>query len=208
MRIPIFIVSVLVGIYVVEEFFNAPFLSPIKTGLDNWGSIILAVAAIFGYFFMVTNRIRRLGRQVQQPWSKETFANAVVLIMFFIFAILAFIETTAGPNYSMLFSYLPGYVTPTGFHGYFGLYTLYRLVRYDDMYTLLYFGTFAFKSFAAIGVVQFYIPAIYSLYQWIRYVPYNATFMGTLAAGGIGMVILGIRAIIGREPGLIELEKV
>jgi len=208
MKIPVFIVSVLMGIYLVEQFTKMTALTNVKKQLDLWGTIILATVFLFGYTFSVIGRVRSLNKARHNPFNKTTFASVVVLVVFAIFVLVILTQGISSRMYSLLYQYLPGYVTPTGFHGYYDLYLLYRLFRFSDIYVILYFGVVIFRFLTDISVVSYYFPILYDMRQWIEYVPHNAAYQATLFAGGVGLIILGVRALVGREPGLIELEKV
>lgn len=208
MKIPVFIVSVIMGIYLVEQFTKITVITNVKKQLDLWGTVILATVFLFGYVFSVVGRIRSLNKARSTPFNKTTFANIVVMAIFVIFVLVIMTQGISSRLYSLLYQYLPGYVTPTGFHGYYDLYLLYRLFRFSDIYVILYFGVVLFRFLTDIGVVSYYVPALWNARQWIEYVPANAAYQATTLAGAVGLVILGVRALVGREPGLIELEKV
>ena len=57
-----------------------------------------------------------------------------------------------------------------------------------------------------MGAVVAYIPQFEVIGDWIMKVPYTASNRGAMIAAGIGVVVLAIRALVGREPGLIEME--
>jgi hypothetical protein len=50
------------------------------------------------------------------------------------------------------------------------------------------------------------VPGLNDVATWIRMVGDRTARVAAIAAAGIGGVILGVRAIIGKEPGLVEME--
>jgi hypothetical protein len=52
------------------------------------------------------------------------------------------------------------------------------------------------------------IPVVAPIAEVIMDIPYVAAQRGILLASATGTVILGIRALIGKEPGLLEMEAV
>jgi hypothetical protein len=47
---------------------------------------------------------------------------------------------------------------------------------------------------------------LYEVGTWIEQVVNGSVQRAALGAAGVGTLILGIRALVGKEPGLIEME--
>jgi hypothetical protein len=49
-------------------------------------------------------------------------------------------------------------------------------------------------------------PFLIDAIDWVRFTLYNGALMGVLFTVACGAIIISIRALLGREPGLIEME--
>lgn len=208
MRIPVFITSFFIGFYLLQYFIGTAPLTGMKSTFDLSSSVIVGVAGFFAIFLGVTNQIRQLSRQWKEPLSKKKFGNMAILGTFIVFSVVAIFQGQASRTYQLLYQYIPGYVTFNGLSGYWDLYLMLRLIRFDDIYIILYYVTVIFRFAHDITVVSYYFTPIYNLIEWVKYIPHSGSYMGTQFAAGVGLVILGVRALLGKEPGLIELEKV
>jgi hypothetical protein len=57
-----------------------------------------------------------------------------------------------------------------------------------------------------LTVITANAPIIFTIGDWARTVPYAAVQQAASAAAGVGGILLGVRAHIGKEPGLVEME--
>jgi len=208
MRIPVFITSFLLGFYLLQYFTGIKELTSWKGSTDLFASIVVGIISFFAVFLGVTNQIRQLSRQWKEPLSKKKGGNMIILGTFALFSLVAIFQGQSSTLYQLLYQYIPGYVTFNGLSGYYDLYLMLRLIRFDDIYIVFYYLVVVARFLRDITVVSYYFTPIFSLMEWFKFVPHTASYMGTQFAAGIGLVILGIRALVGKEPGLIELEKV
>jgi hypothetical protein len=65
-----------------------------------------------------------------------------------------------------------------------------------------------FITLREMASVVVFFPQIEAIGDWIMKTPYMASNRGVMIAAGIGIVILAVRALVGKEPGLIEMEVV
>ena len=53
---------------------------------------------------------------------------------------------------------------------------------------------------------RFYLPALGPVGLWIAQVPHAAAHRAGLIGAAVGAIIVGIRALVWKEPGLMEVE--
>jgi hypothetical protein len=208
MQIPVFLASVLITLYVVEEFTKAQALTNITTELSLWGTIIISITFLFGYFFGVLQHLTRVIRNRKQPFNKGQFRGIVTLASFTFTSLLVLAVGLNDQTYQWVYQYIPGYISLIYVGPLMMRYMVQRLIRFDDIYTTLFFATMLFCGIAYIPIVNANVPFIYDIYVWLQNIPNTAASQATVLTVGVGAAILGVRALIGREPGIIEIETV
>lgn len=87
-------------------------------------------------------------------------------------------------------------------------YNSYRYFRFTSVESGLMFLAWLFISFRELSSIVAVWPPFYDIGTWIEGVPNTAAQRAMLATTGLGAIVLGIRALVGREPGMIEVEAV
>jgi len=206
-QVPIFLVSVLTTVIVIE-YFVVPYppLKAVREELTLWASIIFNFAAIFGYTTLVLNHARQI---IERKRARPFYSSAVKLGTLAAFGLLGLLSPggAAGSQYTTLYMYIVGYAAA-------GMYTawvhhpynVYRFFRLSSVQSTIMFLAWLFTVFRELSVIIAIYPPLYDIGTWVEAVPNTAVQRAALAAAGVGTLILGVRAIVGKEPGLIEME--
>lgn len=211
-----FLISFLIGIVLLEYFVD---YKPLKTFVDNtvqWGTIISALSGVMALAFLVTNNVRGLSRNIsaEKRDLKRLVGNAIFLGVYVMYIALGISDPKLeqGTNFTLLF------ITTTALIS-IGIYSMgeinaswmsiLRLSNMNTLETYVLFAGFLIRSLvrpATTTVFYAIFPNLVVVQDWLQYVPYGAVMRATNAAAGIGGIVLGIRALALKEPGLVEME--
>lgn len=210
-QLPLLIISFSAGIIIAQYFFKDATLDLLQKETVRWGTIVTALIAAFAYVSLILSNARRIsGKNVE---TKNKVRSIVFLLTLAIFAILGLsdpVKLTGGNNYNMLYTT----VIAVGSVGLWVIAdpmliwaSIKRLLRINNIETLIMLITFTIEI-AAEGMTM--VPALYSpvgdVGVWVKTVPNMIGQRAAVAAAGVGAVILGLRALVWREPGLVEVQ--
>jgi hypothetical protein len=205
--VPVFLVSVLTTVIVIEYFVvKYPPLTAAKDELLLWGAIIYSFVMLFGYTMLILHHLRQMRERGR---GRLAYLSGIKLGTLGAFVLLGLLSPGGadGSQYRTLYSYIVGYAAA-------GMYTawvhhpynVYRFFRPTSVQSTIMFLTWLFLVFRELSVIVAVYPPLYDIGTWIESVPNAAAQRAALAAAGVGTLILGVRAIVGKEPGLIEME--
>jgi len=210
-QFPLLVITVSAGIIIAQYYIKDTTLNYLQSETIRWGTIVTALIAVFAYVSLILANVRRIGNKNVE--TKNKVRSITFLITLAIFALLAFsdpVKLTGGANYNMLYTTVIAV-------GSIGLWviadpmliwaSIKRLMRINNIETLIMLITFVIEI-AAEGMTM--VPAMYSpvgdVGVWVKSVPNMIGQRAAVAAAGVGGVILALRAIIWKEPGLVEVE--
>jgi hypothetical protein len=209
--IPTFIVSIIAGIFIVEYFLpqNAP-LTDITTELTLWGTILYSCSLLYGIVILIITMVRRAEQRRSGKFTggRAVLMSVVCLGTAVVYTIIALATGgTTSATFQFWYTYIIAYAAG-------GMYTAwvhhpynsYRYFRFTSIASSLMFIAWLFISFRELSSFVAIWPPFYDIGTWIEGVPNTAAQRAMLATTGIGAIVLGVRAIIGREPGMIEVE--
>ncbi|MCJ7608835.1 hypothetical protein MUP00_04095 [Candidatus Bathyarchaeota archaeon] len=209
-QIPLILVSAIATIIIVYYFVPAlPTAHPYKLVYDEllqWGPITSSFITLFGYLTMVVNHGRRV---MNAQRNRTSYLSAILLGATVTFLILgiALPGGFAGIQYTTLYKYLVMYAGAGMYSAWIHHpYNCYRYFRFTSAYSALFFLTWLFVVFRELPVFVAIYPPLYEVGTWIEQVVNGSVQRAALGAAGVGTLILGIRALVGKEPGLIEME--
>lgn len=212
-QIPIFLVSVIATV-IIMEYFLGPYtlLRNLKSELSSWGSIIFLSTLLFGYVTLILWSYKRVTAGKEKGRGRPFFHGVVTLgsLIFFIALALAFPGGTEGESYQQIYTYTISMMGTVLYwnEGPIYFYNIFRSVRLTSINTVALFTTLFFTVARESSLFVWLWPPFNDIGSWIETVPQMAASRGTLLAVSVGEMILGIRALIGKEPGLIEMEAV
>jgi len=206
-QIPLIIVSAIITIIIIEYFVvKYPPLTAVKTELDRWGSITYIFMFLFGYITLLVNHARRL---MDPKRTRRTYLSGFLLgtVATFVILGLALPGGSYGLQYSNLYKYLVLYIGGGMYSAWaHHPYNSYRYLRFSSVQTGLFLIAWLFIVFRELSIIVVIYPPLYGVGTWIEQVVNASAQRASLAAAGVGTIILAIRALVTKEPGLIEME--
>jgi hypothetical protein len=209
-QIPIIALSIVAGIVSVEYFINFDPLTTLKDELSLWTSNITNLVFIFGVLTLLLSHTRR----IQRPDQPRNFRRSVVFMGIFAFFIILGLAMPKGindPDFVYVYNNLVG-AAGIGIGGTSFIYSfpatlrLFRRVRTFEALVFVGVGIMFFFGRTTSAVAMF--PPFLDIMTWFQAVPGKAAMRGAYMAAAVGVVIVCIRAILGKEPGLVEAEEI
>jgi heme/copper-type cytochrome/quinol oxidase subunit 4 len=205
-QIPIILISFISSIIIIEYFANIPFITAIKNELVSWPSAIYAFTLLFGYLSLILNLFYRL---MQRKRDKVMYTSGIKLGVIAVFVFLGLLVPGGieGSLFSTLYKYIVSYpALALETNWILFCFYAYRYLRVSSRYTIMMLIAFMGTLLRELPVLVSIYPPSYDIGAWIAAIPASAAQRAALAATGIGILILVVRAIVRKEPGLIEVE--
>lgn len=207
--IPLYIVSIISGLLIADYFLIVQPLSDFSLQIGKWGSILSAFAIIYASVVLTATRVQVLAAR---KTTKDVFRSAVYLITFIGFAALALTDPSLLTSsasfidvYSPTMSQVGMMVWVSG-PSYYNWMICRKLSRIQSLEALVLWVFAILRGMYGLTIITANAPIIFTIGDWARTVPYAAVQQAASAAAGVGGILLGIRALIGKEPGLVEME--
>jgi hypothetical protein len=177
----------------------------------SWGAIIALMQLAFGYLTLIRMHLRRISQASSEGYSRLLFKSAIVLATFIIMLGIGFVEGqgNAGPTFTFWYSNLiamAGVGTVLEWISHYS--SPARMFKVTSIESAAMMAVWFFITLREMATVVVFFPQIEAIGDWIMKTPYMASNRGVMIAAGIGIVILAVRALVGKEPGLIEMEVV
>ena len=211
--IPVFLIAVVAGIFIVE-FFLVP-IDPLTTVTDEllvWGVNMSAVAIIYGQVMLILRYVRLAIRPSSQQKGDRSilFDSAIFFIGFIGFGILALSDPKdiSGDLFTVLYlAFVMKFAQGIGSAGWPAqVNAVFRVFRVTSLETLTIAAVYIIVWLRYLTLVTFYVPGIAAIENYIKIVLHPSAQRAGLIGAAIGGLIVGVRALIGREPGLMEYE--
>lgn len=204
--IPVYLISGLVALFLIEYFADIQVITNIKSELTVWGTIISGFTLIFGVAILFRHHILQFTRR--RVSTKEKILSILFFVTFLGFAIVGFSssERTAGANYQWIYQnmYRPAGTAITALCFWWCIYGGYQTFTIRS-YEAAAIGLGAFiYMLRLIPIGPYLVPSLAPLGDWlVSTINVGATRGGTIAIGA-GALILGFRTLIAKETGAIE----
>jgi len=208
--IPVFVVSFFMAITLADYYQpKMPIISPLTTTFLAWASMIALLQLAFGYATLVRLHGTRLAGMGATGWTRPIFKSIVVLATFVIFLIIGAMDPRTSNSATFVFWY-SNLVSMAGVGATLEWISHYsspaRMFKITSLESATMFVTWLLCCLREMPSVVVYVSQFEQIGDWIMKVPYMASNRGVMIAAGVGIVILSVRALIGQEPGLIEME--
>jgi hypothetical protein len=207
-QIPLFICSVIIAFMLASYYINSPQLDSVGNELVSWATTLSAWTLLFGYFVLMFSSIKTIATRGQQTAS-DWYRRLIIFVSFVVFLVLGITLPGGwtGTDFYLVYQYLIVYSGAGATVAWLGLtYAAYTVIRPRSIETVVFLFAWTFRLLRDLPIWTMYLPQIQDVANWIMDVPSVGAQRGTLIATGIASIILGLRALIMREPGLIELE--
>jgi hypothetical protein len=199
--------SVIAGIFIIEYFVPAgTVFSDITSELSLWGSTITSLVLIYGYTALALMLMRRLQARKTVKYTINAAVTLGWAAIFLIFG-LALPGGTSGDTYQLLYLYLVAYAgggqNASWIHHPYNAYRYFRFTSIEATTMFLSFLALVCRELSALVAI---FPPFYQIGSWVESVPNAAVQRVVLMTSAVGACILAVRALVGKEPGLIEAE--
>lgn len=206
--VPTFLVSIFAGILLIHYFApSTTEFNSVQAEITQWGTILTALAFIYGYISILMIHARRL--ILRKATGRELFGSIIVFVSFLaIMAIFFFVPGGIESSFSATWQfYLLSFATTSvvidwAFHPF----ACVRMFRVTSIEAAVMFVSWLFACLSQLSAWTLYIPALGPMGDWIGAIPMTATQRAALACTAVSSIVLAVRALVGKEPGLIEVE--
>jgi hypothetical protein len=198
----------LTGIFIAQYFLASDALTAVTTELNQWGIIITAGTLLFGNVAIIVIKGRELTKK--QP-RKALFDTAVFLGVAALFVILGLVDPKSTKGAIFLAIYTPtmsmmSQTLWTNAHLYYDWSIIQRLVRVRTLEVAVLAFTTLLVAFYNTPFIKYLYPPFGPIGEWITVKANGAVQSATAICLGIASIVIVVRALAGREPGLIEME--
>jgi hypothetical protein len=207
--LPLFTVSLFVGVFIGQTVIDWEPWNFVYTVLQETQGMVVLMVQIFAAFILYYGKVRSLTRYRTE---ERTLLVRNITILVFAAFLSWFFWSTGGHESVQASAVVPiiqGSCQRGLFFARYGMMYYWVLRRFSEFRTidriaqLFMWFLLAIRGTNAIIVpYPFLIDAI----DWVRFTLYNGALMGVLFTVACGAIIISIRALLGREPGLIEME--
>ncbi len=206
--IPTFLVSVLAGILIIHYFAPKTVeFDRLQSEINQWGTILTAIAFIYGYVSILMIHARRL--IMRKATGRELFGSVVLFCSFLAIMAIHFLvpggiesDLSAQWQFYLISFSTTAVVIDWAFHPF----ACIRMFRVTSIEAAVMFFSWLFACLSVLPVWTLYIPVLGPIGDWIGEIPMTATQRAALACTAVSSIVLAIRALVGKEPGLIEVE--
>ena len=210
--IPAFFVSFLIGVGIADYYVSYPPLNGLQNEIIREGTMISLFIGVVATVYLVWMNLLQIYTNVTgKRNNKALFSACVFIAVYVIFCALALStpQLTSGVVYTLVFTTIFGYLT-TAFFANSSIWASWMvIVKVGSMQTLEGFVLlFAVLVKIAITPTVFYAlyPPLLQVSVWLQQVPDAGVMRSVLGCAAIGSVILALRALVNKEPSLMEIE--
>jgi hypothetical protein len=175
-----------------------------------WGVIVASFTLLLGVISSIWLNVSRIA-EGKAPRSRiiNSWTYIVFLVVMMILALSDPSQLTKGFYYQLIYTWILGYASQGMRFGVIGgnIYGAYlTFSRTSTIESALLFLGFLLTTFREMTFYAYIFPPFIPVGDWIAFVINVAAERASYLAVGAGSVIMAVRAIVGREPGLIEME--
>jgi len=206
--IPIFIVALLIGIFLANYFFVYDPLKAITNELSLWGIIITAGTLLFGNLILVIVKARSLTTKQtrRERFDAVTFLSVAALIV-----VLGLVDPRGirGSSFLLVYGITTSLLSTalwTNAHLYYVWAVIQRLVRVRTLEVAVLAISTLLIIFYNTPFTIVLVPQFSPLGEWIITVVNRAVQRATAACLAVTGIVVVVRGLVGKEPGLIEME--
>lgn len=202
--IPLFIISIIGTLLILEYFLNIPALTVFKAEMSLWSIIIYNGAALIGAAFFWMTHGKKLISKVEDMQAKINSSAAI--ITFVLVVLLAVIYGPRSTAYNKLYSNVLLEVSLTTF-GIIFIYSVeasYQALRLTKIDSLALFVSGVSYLLREIPLVVSLIPAVIPFSTWIMNYPAKGALAVGVLSAAVGSLMVGIRTIAQRERALFD----
>jgi hypothetical protein len=206
----LFVCSLFVGVYIGSSILAwDPLQFVYNTFQDGYG-MVKNVVQLYAAFVLYLGAGRMLVNH--RNYSRSFVVRAATIIAFSIVLAAFYLTQPEMENSaiaSQVNSVLQGSCTYGLFLARYGMMYYWVLRRFCEFRTIDRIAQLAIWFlwvFRDMPILVSFVPGIDTFVDWLRLTLYTGALRGVLITVAVGSFVLSLRALIGREPGLIEAE--
>lgn len=209
--VPLFLIAFFTGLLMVQYFVRYQPLKDAVDEMNRWGNIISGFAMLMASIYLISANGRALSRGLGKGSFRAAFPGAAFLLVYVVLVVIALSDPKLASG--NLFSIVNTPITTALFQSmYFSgelMATWMVLVRLGSMRRLEGYALFAgwfLSSLVQLNFLFALYPQLINLSNWISLVMFASVMRAVVGAAGVGACILALRVLVGKEPGLVEME--
>jgi hypothetical protein len=214
--LPLFVMSAIAAVLIVQYF--APVgtvFDPARTNILAVVSTVTATVQLYALTTLLLWRARSVVRR--QGGNKTTIFSSVIFFAWFIFLVGLWlfdhdpVKLSSGTTYLAIYGATVGILSTSAsgikfVHHIFWTFRLFASAATLESGILFVTWLLTYLREMSLGILIW--PGFAPIGDWISLFPYTAASRSLLLATGVGACIIAARAIVFREPGLIDAEMV
>jgi hypothetical protein len=206
----LFVCSLFVGVYIGASILAWDPLQFVYNAFQDGYGMVKNVVQLYAAFVLYLGAARMLVNH--RNYSRSFVVRAGTIIIFSIILAAFYLTQPEMENsalVSQVNSVLQGSCTYGLFLARYGMMYYWVLRRFCEFRTIDRIAQLAIWflwTFRDMPILVQLVPGIDTFVDWLRQTLYTGALRGVLITVAVGSFVLSLRALIGREPGLIEAE--
>ncbi len=201
-EIPLGLASVITIIMLLDLFLGEPNLRLLSTTIQEW-TIILAG------FALGVGSINLFFRQVKQVQTKkEVPRSMLVMVLMLVILVTGVVDLELNnPIFRFILDniYVQIYAGTWAFQYFFGVYGFYRAYKVRDIYSFAMVFASVFVIFKNAPIFEAIVgPSASLIGDWLLNVPNLAGQRAITVSASLGIILIGLRTVLGKERGYIR----
>jgi hypothetical protein len=209
--LPLMLVAGIILLNILGYYFGSavPSLKTLASNTKSWSSIITSWVLIYTYVVLLIWHTRRLMKG-QQTIGRRAFVESICMVGIFVGILLWGLATSglnaaSDPDFILIMSYL-AFAGRSSQHWLHDGYASFRRVLAVNLDTAVFLIAYLSGMAYQIPAIQAVMPQIETIAIWFEDVPAKAVQRGGFISMAVFGLMMVLRAITLKEPGLIELE--
>lgn len=212
-QIPVFIASLIIGLCIADYFIAFSPLQMSVSTLTRWGTTISVFAAIVATSFLVWRNVSRLYTSMAKKDYQTLYRSGTFMAVYVTFALLAFSNPKLVQSDLYIAIYTP-VLTACAMVGYYNASysttwsSIQKIGHVSNIDTAAIMIMVVVNAITGMTIMNAIIgPNLALVQNWLTQVVTRS--ITTVAEGfaAAGVLVISLRALVGKEPGLIEMER-
>jgi len=210
--IPIFITSFVIAVLLIQYFVAFQPVDVVRGAILSWANIISLMIWLFASVVLIMVHTRRVS--AGSKGSRRDYFESIIILGTFLFFVVIALSDPANLDrnyvYTLIYAQFAGdiFVATEAVAVTHTAYNIWKRVcqsRFTPEILVLVF-VFIAMWLRDIIFVTFYVPQAKMFGDWLEAVPYLTVNRAITLTTAIGTLIVAVRALVGKEPGIIEME--
>ena len=207
--LPLFVCSLFVGVFIGQTVIDWEPWDFVYTVFQETQGMVVLMVQIFAAFILYYGKVRSITRYRTE---ERTLLVRNITILVFAAFLSWFFWSTGGHESVQASAVVPiiqGSCQRGLFFARYGMMYYWVLRRFSEFRTIdriAQLGMWFLIAIRGTNAIIVPYPFLIEAIDWVRFTLYTGALNGVLFTVACGAIIISIRALLGREPGLIEME--